>query len=316
MKNLITLLSILFLFSCNNSSKNDLKSVLDEKIRYRGNLNSNKYGDFNDNNIIGSLKLVKEPNNISLSDFFGSNGKQYEIKIIDTEKISFPYPTLLNDVEVCCSYDTTVIFSEIINNKKYLFIPHQYISKEEYGSYSFNTIFELTSPKSNYSKKRIEINLPMWGLKIGDYIDKNEIDTSVYNLLRKGSGSIKYQFLKSNNNIKISTLEFENSKKLLITHIENDNLTETEFNSFIDYIKSKYPYLIINKSFSDESISHTNYTINYYGLMIRFLFTDYNVSSGLKTYSFEISDNYTISKRIIENEGKKFIYKVGQQSID
>ena len=98
----------------------------------------------------------------------------------------------------------------------------------------------------------------------------------------------------------------------MITHIDKKDLTETEFNNFIEFIKSKYPFLIINKSIENGSITRTEYTINYYGLNIRFNFNDFNMTySDLKTYSFEISDSYLSTKRIIENIGKKFIYNEG-----
>ena len=316
MKNIITLLSIVFLFSCNNSSKNDIKSILDEKVKYRGNISSDQYVNYNNNDFIGSIKLDTLPKNLTLSNFFIRNGKQYEVKIIDTEKVSFPYSTELNNVEVCCNYDTTIIFSEIINKKKYIIIPHLNKDKEWFKTFSYNNIFEVVSPKNENTKKRIDINLPMWGLKIGDYIDKNLIDSSIHNL-REGFGSIRYQFLKSDKSIKLSTIEFENSNKLLITQIEKDDLTENEFNNFIDYIKLKHPNFVIDKNFIDESISKTRYTINYYGLMIVFVFTDFNLSDGdLKTYNFNITDDYTTTKRIIENEGKKFKYREGFKSID
>jgi hypothetical protein len=312
MKNIITIISIIFLFSCNNSKKNDLKSILDEKIKYRGNLVSGQFMSFNNNDIIGSIKLDTLPKNITLSDFISRNGKQYEIKIIDTEKISIPYTTFLNNVEICCEYDTTSIFTENIGNKKYIIIPQYYKGKEWYDKISYNHIYEVTNSKSNYNKKRIDIDLPMWGLKIGDYIDKDKIDTTIeIETEIEGGRTIRNQFLKSDKSIKISTLEFQNSNKLLITHIEKSDLTETEFNNFIDYIKSKYTFLNIKKSIDDveSRITLNRYTIDYFGLSISFKFTDFNMTiSDLKTYSFEISDCYTITKRIIENEGKKFIY--------
>ena len=50
------------------------------------------------------------------------------------------------------------------------------------------------------------------------------------------------------------------------------------------------------------------------GKFNQFQFNDYNLTySDLKTYSFEISDSYTTTKRIIENEGKKFIYNEGSK---
>lgn len=312
MKYIISILSILFLLSCNFSKKNDLKSILDEKIRYRGNLVSGQFMSFNNNDIIGSIKLDTLPKNLTLSDFMSRNGKQYEIKIIDTERISIPYRTFLNNVEICCEYDTTSIFTENIGNKKYIIIPQYYKGKEWYDKTSYNHIYEVTNSKSDYNKKRIEIDLPMWGLKIGDYIDKDKIDTTIeIETEIEGGRTIRNQFLKSDKSIKISTLEFQNSNKLLITHIEKNDLTEKEFNNFIDYIKSKYTFLKINKSVDDMSsgITLNRYTIEYFGLSISFKFTDFNMTiSDLKTYSFEISDCYTITKRIIENEGKKFIY--------
>ena len=309
MKNIISILSIIFLFSCNNSNKNDLKSILDEKIRYRGDIGGGQFVNFNYNDIIGSVKLDTIPENLNISEFISRYGKQGEVKIVDTEKISIPYSTKMNDVDICCSYDTTIIFSEILNNKKYIMIPRQYISKGDNFIFSFNTIFEVISPKSDYTKKRIDLDLPMWGLKIGDYIDKNEIDSSIE---KDEISTTKYQFLKKDRSIKISTLEFENSNKLLITHIEKEDLTETEFNNFIDYIKSKYPYIVINKTIENKNTISTKYEIHYYGLYIRFVFSDFNMRyTDLKTYRFEISDSYTTTKRIIENEGKKFIYKQG-----
>jgi len=309
MKNVIPLLTIVFLFSCNNSIKNDIKSILDEKVKYRGDVEGGQYVNFNYNDIIGSIKLDTLPKNLNLSDFISRYGKQYEVKIVDTEKILIPYSTKLNDVDICCSNDTTIIFSESINNKKYIMIPRQYRSKGDNFIFSFNTIFEVLSPKSNYTKKRIDLDFPMWGLKIGDYIEKNELDTSI----EKDEINItKYQYLKKDRSIKISTLEFENSNKLLITHIEKEDLTETEFNNFIDYIKSKYPFLVINKTIENGNTIRTEYEIQYHGLNIRFLYTDFNMRyNDLKTYRFEISDSYTTTKRIIENEGKKFIYKQG-----
>ena len=307
---IITIFSLVFLFSCNNSNKNDIKSILDEKIKYRGDVESGLFSSFNFNDIIGSIKLDTIPKNLTLSDFFGRDGKQYEIKIIDTEKVSFPYSTKLNEVDICCSYDTTMIFTESINNKKYIIIPRQYKSKERFFSYSFSRIFEVTSSKSDYTKKRIDIDLPMWGLKIGDYIDKNKIETSVeIKPKEEGGNTIKHQFLKSDKSIEITTLEFEKSDKLLITHIEKRDLSETEFNNFIDFIKSKYPFIKINKSINEGSLIETEYKIEYYGLSILFSFTDFNMTyTDLKTYSFEISDSYINTKRFIENEGKKFIY--------
>ena len=269
MKNIISILSIIFLFSCNNSNKNDLKSILDEKIRYRGDIGGGQFVNFNYNDIIGSVKLDTIPENLNISEFISRYGKQGEVKIVDTEKISIPYSTKMNDVDICCSYDTTIIFSEILNNKKYIMIPRQYISKGDNFIFSFNTIFEVISPKSDYTKKRIDLDLPMWGLKIGDYIDKNEIDSSIE---KDEISTTKYQFLKKDRSIKISTLEFENSNKLLITHIEKEDLTETEFNNFIDYIKSKYPYIVINKTIENKNTISTKYEIHYYGLYICFVF--------------------------------------------
>ena len=321
MKNILTLLSIVFLFSCNFSKKNDLKSILDEKIRYRGNLVSGQFMSFDNNDIIGSIKLDTLPENLTLSEFFISYGKQYVIKIIDTEKISIPYTTFLNNVEICCEYDTTSIFTENIGNKKYLIIPSYYKGGKEWYDkiISSNNIYEVINSKSDYTKKRIEIDLPMWGLKIGDYIDKDKIDTTIeIETEIEGGRTIRTQFLKSDKSIKISTLEFQNSNKLLINHIEKNDLSEKEFNNFIDNIKSKYTFLKINKSVLElpYTITSERFTIDYFGLSISFNYSDnYIPISDLKTYSFEISDSYSITKRILENEGKKFIYNESNKTI-
>ena len=318
MKNIINLLILVFLFSCNFSNQNDIKSILEEKIRYRGSVVSGQFVDYNFNDIVGSKKLDTLPQNIKLSDFMIRKGKQFEVKIIDTDKISTPYSTLLNEVEVCCKYDTTTIFSEIVNNKKYIFIPHYNKDKEWFRTFSYNIIFEIISPKSNYTKKRIDFDLPMWGLKIGDYIDKSKIDTSIEVRPKdEGGDTIRNQFLKSDKSIEISTLEFEHSNKLLITHIGKNNITETEFNDFVDYIKSKYPFVNIIKTIDNSgSLTFTRYTIDYFGLSIVFNKTDFNLSSSdLKTLTFQISDSYTTTKRIIENEGKKFIYNESNRTI-
>jgi hypothetical protein len=316
MKRIFTLLILFFLFSCNSLNKNDIKSILEEEVKFRGNLNSSEFSDYEFNDIIGSIKLDTFPKNLSLLEFFGRKGKEYEIKIIDTEKISFPFPKVLNNVEICCEYDTTSIFTESIGNKKYIIIPHYYEGKEWYENITYNNIFEIINPKSNYVKKRIDIDLPMWGLKIGDYIDKNLIDTSIEFRPKEEGNNIRHQFLKSDKSIEISTLEFQNSNKLFITHIKKNDLKESEFNEFINYIKSKYPFLnIVERVDNTTSVTTTNkFRINYFGLSIEFQFNDYNLTySDLKTYSFEISDSYTTTKRIIENEGKKFKYNEGSK---
>jgi hypothetical protein len=318
MKIIINLLILVSLLSCNSSNRNDIKSILEEKVKFRGNLNSSEFGNYEYNDIIGSIKLDSFPKNLSLLEFFGRKGNQYEIKIIDTEKISFPYPKVLNDVEICCEYDTTSIFTESIGNKKYIIIPHYDEGKEWYQNITFNDIFEIINPKSNYIKKRNDIDLPMWGLKIGDYIDKNLIDTSI-DIRPEEEQNIRHQFLKSDKSIEISTLEFENSNKVLITHIKKNDLKESEFNEFIDFIKSKYPFLIIEKRVDNvTSITTSNmFRINYFGLSIEFLFNEINFTDrDIKSYSFEISDSYTITKRIIENEGKKFIYNQGNKYVN
>ena len=310
MKKIITLLSILFLFSCNNSNRNDLKSVLDEEIKFRGEV-YNGYEDYELNNILVTTFVDTFPKNIKLSDFLTKRIKEGEFKIIDTERISQPYSKFLNGVMVCCSYDTTIIFSENIGNKKYIFIPNGY--KLEYFNIGFNEIFEVINPKSNYTKKRIDIDLPLWGLKIGDYIDKDKIDTTIEQNMSSEGGIIRNQFLKSDKSINISTLNFENSNKLLITNIRKSDLTETEFNDFIDYIKSKYPFLEILKK-EEEGSSFTKYIINYYG--IKMIFSIYKSKySNDSSFSFDISDVYTITKRIIENEGKKYKFNEGRKYI-
>jgi hypothetical protein len=318
MKIIINLLILVFLFSCNNSNRNGLKSILEEKVKFRGNLSSSEFGDYEYNDIIGSIKLDTFPKNLSLKEFFGRKGNQYEIKILDTEKISFPYPKELNNVKICCEYDTTSIFIESIGEKKYIIIPHYDKGKEWYQNITFNDIFEIIDPKSNYIKKRNDIDLPMWGLKIGDYIDKNLIDTSI-DIRPEEEQNIRHQFLKSDKSIEISTLEFENSNKVLITHIKKNDLKESEFNEFIDYIKSNYPFLIIeNRVDNVTSITKTNFfRINYFGLSIEFQFSEINFTDrDIKSYSFEISDSYTITKRIIENEGKKFLYNQGNKYVN
>lgn len=315
MKKLISLLSIVFLFSCNNSNTNDIKSILDEKVKYRGSIMSGLFVSYDNNDIIGSQIFDTIPHKV-LSDFLIY--KETKTNIIDTEYISIPFPKIINNVEVCCVYDTTTIFTEMIKDKKFIITP-LFIKKGDFNLYedlSLCNLYEVISPKSNYIKKRVEIDLPMWGLKIGDYIDKSKIDTSIVRQQREEGNSSRIQFLKSDKSIKISTLEFEKSNKLLITHIEKEDLTETEFNNFIDFIKTKYPFIVINKSVDNGSITHTDYTMNYYGLSIRFRFTDFNMTySDLKSYSFEISDSYTTTKRIIENEGKKFIYNESNRTI-
>ena len=211
MKKIITLLSLVFLFSCNFSKQNDLKSILDEKIRYRGSVVSGEFMSFDNNDIIGSIKLDTFPKNIKLSDFMSRKGKQFEVKIIDTEKISLPYSTILNNVEVCCEYDTTTIFTETINKKKYIIIPHYYKGKEWYNKISYNTIFEIINPKSDYTKKRIDIDLPLWGLKIGDYIEIRfnllPSNLSLYQSLIKLDNHIIRSFIrKKTTNIKFVSM--------------------------------------------------------------------------------------------------------------
>jgi hypothetical protein len=72
---------------------------------------------------------------------------------------------------------------------------------------------------------------------------------------------------------------------------------------------------IVERVDNTTSVTTTNkFRINYFGLSIEFQFNDYNLTySDLKTYSFEISDSYTTTKRIIENEGKKFKYNEGSK---
>ena len=109
MKRIFTLLILFFLFSCNSLNKNDIKSILEEEVKFRGNLNSSEFSDYEFNDIIGSIKLDTFPKNLSLLEFFGRKGKEYEIKIIDTEKISFPFPKVLkeNDFDIQ-KLDTTI----------------------------------------------------------------------------------------------------------------------------------------------------------------------------------------------------------------
>ena len=95
MKNIINLLILVFLFSCNFSNQNDIKSILDEKIRYRGNLVSGEFMSFDNNDIIGSIKLDTIPQNIKLSDFMNRKGKQFEVKIIELEADSLIYSLLV-----------------------------------------------------------------------------------------------------------------------------------------------------------------------------------------------------------------------------
>ena len=315
MKNNIILLLITLLFGCGN--KNEIKSILGKNVRYRGTVLSGEYVNYDFNNILKTNWVDTFPKNILLSDFLTNNKKNGEIKIIDTEKISIPYTTILNNVEVCCNYDTTSIFSEVINNKSYLFIPHYFKGKEWYNTTSYNTIFEIGNVHLPYNKQRKNIDLPMWGLRIGDYINKNEIDSSIQIRSDDEGGNIRTQFLKSDKSILLSTLEFENSNKLLITHIEKTDLSETEFNDFINFIKSKFKFLNIEEETEIGSFTHTTYSINYYGLNIIFNFSDVNLTySNIKNYTFKISDNYITSKRIIENEGKKFIYNEGNKFLN
>ena len=83
--------------------------------------------------------------------------------------------------------------------------------KNQYYVNNIDTSINKYISYTNYNKKRIEINLPMWGMNIGEYIDKNKIDTSIeLSPKEEGGKSIRHQFLKSDKSIELSTLEFEN----------------------------------------------------------------------------------------------------------
>ena len=82
MKNIITLLTIVFLFSCSNTNKNGIKSILDEKVNYRGEV-YNGYEDYELNNILVTTFVDTFPKNIRLSDFLTKRIKEGEFKIIE-----------------------------------------------------------------------------------------------------------------------------------------------------------------------------------------------------------------------------------------
>jgi hypothetical protein len=308
MREIKTLLVIIFILSCSINSKNDLKSIINEEVKWRGSIPGylSSFSDFND--LIGSQEIVTKYKKIKLSSFLNdwyinNNLENCKIKIIDTEKIIKPYHSLNKPYPNGCKFDTTIIFTEFINKKKYILIP-DYFDSEDWGV--FNTqinIFELINPKSKYSKSRIDFQLPFWNLKIGGLIDKNKIDSSI--ILKnwgKNKTKEKHQFIKDDKSIEITTIEFENTNKLLITSISKNNLSENDFIEFVNYIKRKYPFLTIKENIEKhENVTETKYSIYYYGLKLEFK------KMNLNSYNFHMTDCYTISKKIIENEGKKII---------
>ncbi len=289
----------LFLYSCKDNDKDDLLNKV--KFKVLGNVLGGEYSDYS-RTIFTGFKDLDTISPKSLSSLF--TVKDVNKPILLDSFFIYPYSSELNKVEVCCKYDTTIIFTEVIRDKKYLLVP---LHIEELRLFN---IYEDINNELNYTKSRPTLDIPTWGVKIGDFVNSDMIEEKIEEN-NSGGGYQKTitRLLKNDNEIEVSTINLNNSNRLMISGIKR-TLSEKEFTDFFDFIKQKYPFLKIIESKGKSSVlNEVDYEINWYGLNLNFRKIKYDFGEiGTKIY-FQISDNYIITKEIISKGTKEIKYK-------
>lgn len=283
---LLLFFTLIFLISCNSDG------LFNEKWKTRGN--------------VSSLGIEIDAKYINLNDIIGTaNYDTVEFKTLKElltinnktpkENKSFfivPFEKQINDESVCCEYDTVFYNTEVIKNKKFLFL-----SYKNAGSI---TVLE-SSKLGGEELKRENINIPSWGVRVGTFVPDSLIVNKLDDTIAIDGSRHRTQFLKSNNNVFVSTLKFENTKNSLIFYVEKE-ITSQECEETLRYIKDKYPMFRIKENYESliEGEKKTRIIeISYRGYWLRMR------ESNSGKYTMHITDDYSLVKTLLEKEGKK-----------
>ncbi len=278
-KSFILILTFLCFISCNNSS-----NILETDLKLYGFIHGNQL-DYT-SNIYVNPEMFDSIENKKLLYFL----TMYENKPkIEKDKIIYPYKKEINKEIICCDYDTSNFYIEKVKNETFLFM----FNKEE----DKTLFYKLGDDFKEKEKKRKVYDLPTWGIRIGDYVEPDKIET--------GENWERYKTLNTNYPLKIETLSFDDSPKYLICQI-NKELLEDDYLKLLDFVKTKYPELEFKekKGILPEIID-TEVCID--GITITFSKWYWSWTNETK-YSFSIKDDFTTLKNIISNKGRKYTY--------
>jgi hypothetical protein len=268
--------------------------LLDNKWKTRGYVTSlgiqNETKFINLNDIIGNAKYDTIGFK-TLKELFTINNntpKEYDNFFI------VPYKKLINDEYACCESDTLFFNTELIKNKKYLFL-----SYKNKGSVS---IME-SSKVDGEEMKREEINIPSWGIRVGSFINDSLLVNKLDDTIAIDGSRYRTQFLKSNNEVFVSTLKFGNSNKSLVFFIEKE-ISSKELEELLNYIKEKYPKFRIkdySESLFEGDKKRRTVEVSYRGFYLNIR----ENSSRSDKYTLYITDDYLFVKSLLENDSRK-----------
>jgi len=232
-----------------------------------------------------------------LENFFTNQNKP---PVINDSSIVFFENYRDNAYKKCCKQDTLEVFIDSIRGKKYLFAIGEYI-----------TVFQSNnSSDTNLRTRRTAVSIPLWNIRLNTpyppskFVDSYEKLGARYVRLHERFDEVSRQQWDENDSILVETIRLNNSTDRIITALQKD-MHETEVDSMITYLRSRFPGLNYEEALQSDSDGNPLkiIRINFEG--ISFLFEQISATE----YSFMMTDYYETIKLILNNAGGGYNFK-------
>jgi len=231
-----------------------------------------------------------------LDNFFANQGR---LPVINDSAIIFYDAYWENGKKVCCKKDTLEVYTDSINGKKYLFAIGEYIAIFQ----SDSNVFARLRPRKN------TVSIPIWGINLNTPYPpgkfKNEYEKLGARLVKidERFDEVSRQKWNENDSIAVETIQFNNSNDIMITSMSKD-MNETEVNSLVADVKTKFPDLNYQEAMQKDSDGKLLKVIRILFQGVSMSFTQISATE----YTFMMTDYYETVKLIIRNAGTGYVF--------
>jgi hypothetical protein len=230
-------------------------------------------------------------------DVFFTN--QNKAPVISDSTIIFYDNYRSNGQKLCCKEDTLKLFTDTINNKKYVFAVGEYIA-----------VFVSDTNSTINLRPRRDQPLSLWGIQLNvphppeRFSEDHEKLGAKFVKLDPRIDEVYRQKWNDNDSILVETIQYRNTFDRIVTKVYKD-MDSTEADSTVNYFRKNFPYIIYKEVTqpADNGSQFRSIRMSLNGIVIA---VD---QTAADQYSFSMTDYYETIRLIIRNTGTGYVFR-------
>ena len=230
-------------------------------------------------------------------DVFFTN--QNKAPIISDSSIVFYDTYTANGQKLCCEEDTLQLFTDTIQNKKYVFAIGEYIAV--FMTDTSSTIKLRPRKVAPISLWDIQLNVPYPPEKFSE--DHEKLGAKFVKLDPR-IDEVYRQKWNDNESILVETIQYRNTFDRIVTQVYKD-MNRSEADSIVNHVRTNFPNISYKEVIqpADDGLQFRSIRMSLNGVVVSV------EQTGADQYSFTMTDYYETVRVIIRNAGVGYVYR-------